>query len=480
MAKKIRKNTEALKSYIDETMNEDIRLDQEVQRASGQWSNEMVNELIYTTLTEDYIPPIILGEEEREDGTSQLWCIDGLQRTSNLTLFRYGNYKITSSIRNPIVEYQKICTDENGNKLRDDSGALIKDTIQFDIRNKTYKDLPDELQRVFDSYQIDTVVHQDCDTKDISYLVQRYNNHISLNASQKAFTFAENIAKYIRNISSDYNFFKDCGGYTNTDRKKGTLDRVIAESIMTTNHLDKWKSSPKSIFKFLNDNSNEEEINNIGSLFQELEDISESKYATFFNTKNTCVFIAVYNEFKKLGLPIENFAAFLDGLEDKLANVKCGISIETKKGIHKTWAEIDEQANTKDTKIIKGKIEFLVALMKKFFGITDEDETENTEESLLNFLHMNVNKDIKNEDILAYEEDLEELTLNVDNNSKLLEKENHKSLIGVIAYGYINDITIDDWFVEFFKSHNSYLKDQDMNLKNMINNLNVWFANNVA
>ena len=61
--RKIRKQTLSLSSYLDKVREEDVRSDQEVQRLSGAWDAGMVNELVATVLTDDYIPPIILGEE---------------------------------------------------------------------------------------------------------------------------------------------------------------------------------------------------------------------------------------------------------------------------------------------------------------------------------------------------------------------------------------------------------------------------------
>ena len=60
---KIRKQTYSLDQYLKLMNAETIRTDQECQRLSGQWNANMINELIATVLTDNYIPPIILGEE---------------------------------------------------------------------------------------------------------------------------------------------------------------------------------------------------------------------------------------------------------------------------------------------------------------------------------------------------------------------------------------------------------------------------------
>ena len=90
MVEPIREHTYSLSAYLDATKEEDIREDQDVQRLSGQWDTSMINELVYTVLTRDYILPIIIGEEDLEGGMTQLWLVDGVQRTSN-HLFNIGS-----------------------------------------------------------------------------------------------------------------------------------------------------------------------------------------------------------------------------------------------------------------------------------------------------------------------------------------------------------------------------------------------------
>ena len=120
-----RKQTYTNDMYLNKIKDGDIRNDSDTQR-QFVWSNEQINELIVTVLTEDYIPPIILAEVDN----SQLWIVDGGQRSASLNKFRYGNYKVTSAIENSIIPYKV--------KTRDDNGNIIWEDATFDIRNKTY------------------------------------------------------------------------------------------------------------------------------------------------------------------------------------------------------------------------------------------------------------------------------------------------------------------------------------------------------
>lgn len=198
--KNIRKQTYTLEQYLKDMKAEKIRTDQECQRRSGQWNPNMVNELIASVLSDDYIPPIILGEETTANGITRQWIIDGLQRSSTLSLFRYGNAKITKNIDEYMVTYQRKVTDEIGNIKRDEHGEAIWENIECDIRNKTYKQLPEELKERFNGYQLEVVIHQNCDTTQISKLVRKLNNCKPMNQAQKAFTYIDTFASEIRKL----------------------------------------------------------------------------------------------------------------------------------------------------------------------------------------------------------------------------------------------------------------------------------------
>ena len=158
---KIRKQTYSLDMYLKQLKAETIRTDQDVQRLSGQWNPDMVGELLYTVLTESYIPPLILGEET-VNRISKMWLIDGLQRSSSLSLFRYANTKITKNLDEFMVTYQRKILDGNGKPVRDENGEIMWESVDYDIRNKTYSQLPEELKDRFNGYQIEVAIHQNC------------------------------------------------------------------------------------------------------------------------------------------------------------------------------------------------------------------------------------------------------------------------------------------------------------------------------
>lgn len=251
---KPRKQTYTMQMYLSRMKEQDIRSDQDVQRLSDQWNNGMANELIASVLNGEYVPPVILGQE----GNSQLWIIDGLQRSTVLMKFRYGNYKIGSAVEEPVISYHAKVLDADGEPRVDGNGDFLWESKEFDIRHKTYDRLPEELRKVFNEYQVETVIHEDYSMGQISKLVRRYNNHKSMNVSQRMLTFVDKYARKVREILKG-RFFIECTGYTKAERKNGTLERILLETVMCMFYLDDWKK-PGKIGAYVNENASMEEF----------------------------------------------------------------------------------------------------------------------------------------------------------------------------------------------------------------------------
>ena len=402
--------------YLNKINDGDIRNDSDTQR-QFVWTNEQTNELIVTVLTDDYIPPIILAEVDN----AQLWIVDGGQRSSSLNKFRYGNYKITSAIENSIIPYKAKSRDENGN--------IVWIDASFDIKNKTFDKLPEELQKKFNEYQIETVIHEDCDAHRIAQLIKRYNNHTSMNTNQKAFTYIDNFAREIREIIEG-KFFLDCGCYTEKERVKGVLERVVLESVMCMSFIDDWKKKTKQMATFLNENATQNEFSKFKNNLKRLEKIVGSDLKDMFSSKDSFIWFATFDKFIEFGLDDTQFAEFLrafkDGLRDEMLD---GIS----------YAELDENRGTKDKAVVVAKLNHLVSLMCKYFNIS-QDFFNN--ESLLTFVQENVDVNISNEDLELYTEIAGDLT---EDKNKNIAAKNKQSVTAIIAYACVNDIDLDDY-----------------------------------
>jgi len=354
---KIRKQTFSLDQYLKLMKAETIRTDQECQRLSGQWNANMVNELIATVLTDNYIPPVILGEETA-NGITRQWIIDGLQRSSTLSLFRYGNTRITKDLDEYILTYQRKILDDNGNPKRDAQGELLWESVEYDIRSKTYGQLPEELRDRFDGYQIETAIHQDCDISEISKLVRKYNNHKAMNQAQKAFTYVDAFAREIREITAN-RFFLDAYTCSRNDRKNGTLERMAGDMVTLCNYPDQYRKDSKTAFKWLNENASISDFDNLNDLLTRLTTSIEDKkeIRALFNSKHAHIFVAAFKAFTESGYEDAEFGKFLEWF------VNGGNETEID---GKTWKELDISHSTRDSGVVHGKLNHLVELIKLY------------------------------------------------------------------------------------------------------------------
>ncbi len=355
---KIRKQTYSLDQYLKLMKDETIRSDQDCQRLSGQWNCNMVGELIATVLTDSYIPPIILGEEIT-NGITKSWVIDGLQRSSSLSLFRYDNTKIAKTVEENMVTYQRKIKDESGNPKRDEHGEIMWETAGFDIRNKTFDQLPEELKDRFDGYQIETVIHQDCDTTEISKLVRKFNNHTAMNTNQKAFTYIDNFATDIRRVTEN-RFFLDIYSGTAKARINGTFERVIADMVLLCNYPDEYRKESKKNFEWLNENANSYDFESLDKLLTKLTNSLEitKEIKALFDVKNAHILTAVFKVFTESGHNDMEYGRFLEWF----------ISSGNETVIDgKMWDDLNDRTHsTRDKSIVLGKLHYLTALIKQY------------------------------------------------------------------------------------------------------------------
>ena len=355
---KIRKQTFSLDQYLKLMKAETIRSDQECQRMSGQWNANMVNELIATVLNDGYIPPIILGEET-VNGITRQWIIDGLQRSSSLSMFRYGNTKITKNLDECMITYQRKILDEDGKPKRDEQGEIVWEATEFNIRNKTYEQLPEELKDRFNGYQLETAVHQECDITEISKLVRKYNNHTAMNQAQRAFTYVDAFAGEIRRII-DNRFFLDMYTCNRNDRKNGTLERIVGDMVLLCNYPDQYKKDTKQGFKWLNENgtiSDFEDTNNLLTRLMVSVDATP-EIRKLFNSKHAHIFVAAFKAFTESGRNDTEFGRFLEWF------VNGGSETEID---GKVWDILGVDRSTRDAGVVHTKVDYLVALMGQYF-----------------------------------------------------------------------------------------------------------------
>ena len=432
-----------MSQYLENVKDGYISNDADTQRVP-EWK-AIVDGLAVTVLTDDYVPVIILAEEDN----GQIHIVDGGSRTAAFRMIRYGNHKIKSSVENPIIQYKAMSKDENGKTVWEDA--------EFDIRNKTFDQFPKELQKKFDEYQVDTVVHEHCNKEKIAMYIKRYNEHKAMNANQKMFVYLPTFAEKIRDISKRNFFINNCV-INDNEKDKGMLERVISETVMNMFHFDKWNKNGKKIATYLNENASEDEFNKLDSNLERLEKIITKTTKTLFNSKDSFIWLTLFDKFTQYGLDDAKFGEFLDAFVNELKDKPID---------GKLFYTVDEKGSTKDKSVIVDKLHILETLMKEFLHIEEVEEVKD----ILKFVKKNVNPYITEEDIELYSDILDGLTLEVDNNTKLLNEDNRPSLLALVGYACKNDIDLDDWIKQWFISNTTYLLDQRKNYEIMKDNL---------
>lgn len=361
--------------YIDDAQNETIKTDQAVQR-DFCWTNESVNNLIYSAVSQKIcIPNLILAEEDKS-GITITYVVDGGHRTEALRRFKYSGYKITTLIRNPFVTYNKKKVDENGKIIRDENGDIVWETVEFDLRKKTYDDLPDELKRQFNKCPLMTTIYQDCTSEETSSLVSIMNSHVAMNPSQKALTYIGKFANEIKRIKDSSIFLKDGTALTENEKHKGIWERVISESVMAVFYLDEWKKDPKKMCDFLNNNSSIDEFKKIEEYFKRIapysDKIDNKEISDLFVSKDMAVWMVVFDKFTKYGLEDSKFGEFLNEFVSNMKEIEVDGT---------TWNDLDVNKHTKDKSVLECKINHITCLMKKYLHF-EKMETEMENNSL--------------------------------------------------------------------------------------------------
>ena len=439
-----RKQVYTMEQYTKNVSEGYITNDADTQR-NPAWK-PIVDGLTVTILTDEYIPPIILAEEE----SGQIHIVDGGSRTAAFKMIRFGNHKIKSSVENPIIPYKKLVKDENGKTRFEDA--------EFDIRNKTFEQFPKELQKKFDEYQIDTVIHENCDKEKIAMYMVRYNTRKNFTANQKQFLYVPKFAEQIRNITSRPFFINNCD-IKDSDIEGGILERIAYESVMITNFIDKWNKTSNKNPLYINENATDEQFKKLNDNIARLENIVTDNTKLLFNARDTFIWFALFDKFTQTGLDDVEFGKFLNAFVDGLRN---------KEVDGKQFDMVDDTGSTKDKANITIKLHILETLMNEYLHINKEETQTTPEEFVAEMVDMPV--ETVKEELNCYEETLDDLENNtIRDGSKLLNVANRLSLLAMVAYSYKNDVDLDDWLEGYAAKNNTYFMDQRKNYSHMLN-----------
>lgn len=469
-------------SLLQDKKNGDVNCNYILQREPFQWTTEEANRYFCRILSNLPIPEIILCEQKKK-GLTISHLIDGLQRLSYAEAFKENRIKIGSAgAERHLIQYRDYVLDDNGNRVLDEDGLPEYEMKIFDVIGKYYKDLPDELKKRFNNFNINVTKFFDCTDEQIADHIRDYNNHASMNKEQGGFlNVSAQTAGYIKNISQKNTFFKNCGKFTDNNVIKGKLERVVAESIMLMFFRDSWKAKLDTIYKYVDENATEQQFLKLNSHFNRLELAlgDDNKDMKSLLTPTTMpMWIAVFDKFTTYNIEDSRFIDFLRAYNTELKDKEVdGVSMADFK---------DQQTKKKAT--ITGKIDLLIKLMNEFLHIgtrevnntelennnTKESAEENTEESVLSFVQENANPNVTDEDINLYT-DMVEDCVKIDDP---VYKECGMALVALMAYACQNDKDQDfEKWIENYRNKSDFSSSQKVNYTYMKRSFDNFIAN---
>lgn len=465
MKRKVIEEAVSVESYLSDIANETISDNQDVQRNFCS-TEEFEDGIILTVLTGDYLPSLIIGEIN-SGGIARKYLIDGMQRTSALRRFKNGAHKFRKKCEDSVVEYQKKKLDKNGIVIRDENGEPVWEIATFDVKGKGYADLPEELKREFDKFQVKLATLTGYKTmSEISKKIRQFNMNTGMNKDQKSFTYLDMYARKVKAIGSK-GFFKESTALKSKQNDKGACEGMILRSMMTVFHMDTYKKDTKDIAIFLNTNASDAEFNLFQHLADSLCDVVGDAYKELFTQKNVPIWFAAYNHFLELGIKEKEFRRFLDSFKENLHTrvVECDYKQKDLDG-DITWDKLDKLRGTADNGLVKAKIEILCQFIDEFFDVKKTEKTVNepaVEENnntveepnkteidpVLKFAQDNVRETIEPEDIALYKDFLSDFV----KDESPIYKAGEETVIALMAYA--TDIEKDTEFSEWLDKENA-------------------------
>lgn len=420
-----------------------------------------------------------------------------------------------------MIEYQANEKDENGNIVCDSYGIPKKINCEFDIRNKKFSQLPEELQERFKNYNLQITLNLNCTKEQIEYDIRRYNQSKPMSVAQKGITYlGEDFSKIVKTLSVKP-FFKEKGNYSLSEFYNGKLDRTIIESIMSINFLDKWNKSNDVNCTYLKENAKVKQFDALEEVIDRLYDVVTDEVSDLFDSKNSFVWFTLFDRFTKTEIgrtetEDEKFVEFLVAYKEELHNRKVdGVTTE----------DIDYSAGTKGRAAVRKKLEHIESLMNEFLGIEVSEGVESFEtnsviddyvedfcstnlmenaisgdmnkiraavgslmfvkglndssdKAIQEFISGNKYSEEDISDMELYSSALNDWSAEVDNNSRIFDAENIPALTKIVAKSYeleMDEAVSIEWFKNLVENYGTNVKFSGVNTEDynmMFNSLN--------
>lgn len=442
-----RRDNNTLSSLLDDISDElsptYINRDYISQRQPFMWNEEQINKFYTRILNNQPIPEIIVCEQI-VDGQKISFLIDGLQRLSYAELFKNNIRPIKAKgAEFTHIKYKKRVVDENGN-------IKIVEEL-FDVVGKKYEDLPEFLQKRFDTFNISVTRFFNCTAEMIDYHIRNYNSHTAMNKVQYGVTNASNATVgNIKRLSQKHSFFKDIVKINNKNIKDGSWDEVVGRAIMTTYFLDDWKKEVKDVFMFLDENSTTEQFETLKKHLDRLvEMIGDNSLKDLFTTGNTHIWLAVYDKFTKLSIDDNKFVDFMRNFIKEI-HKKDEEATEFVKNTYKS-------RQSRDKSVIVGKIDGLYDLLLEFLHINKEDAEE---VDYKEFLKVNV-EDIIDSDIEEIQMVANDVSEKLDEDSWMLSEQNYPAYLAIVGLAFRKELEdeLKEW-IPIYVGDNQFILNQ--------------------
>lgn len=255
--------------------------------------------------------------------------------------------------------YYEQFRDRQGRLMLDEEGVPVREPRKFDIANKYFSQLPEELRDRFLEYTFKCDQYLNCDSDEIAYHIIRYNEGKAMSAPQKGITrIGEEFAILVKRIA-EMEFFQERGNYTVAEARNGTLERVVVESVMAWKYMDAWNKKQDLICQYLKAHASVGDFEAFEAMVARLDKVMAEDVAAMFDSKNSFLWFGLLARFlQKEGesRTKKRFVSFMREFERTLYKRKVD---------GKDWKDLNGKA-TKDKKSVMDKFCYLECLLDEW------------------------------------------------------------------------------------------------------------------
>lgn len=274
-----------------------LRYDLSFQRHTGMWSVVAKSMLVWSILSDSYIPPLVFLKceedvvDEKGKSMSAYSILDGAQRTSNLFSFMNDEYRLHGST--PDVEI---------------------DGDVFGLAGYLFSELPQELQNAINSYKFNIQVIANASEDEQTMQYATINSGVPLSTIQRAKPeLGVDLCNYFAQLVNK-TFFSQGLNMTAAQALREDDLAMALQSLMLISDYDDYKSvSVAECLKFagyLKENFTQQEQEVFFDVIDFLGDFDTK--AKYLRKNNVCVIVALAEQMMLEGIEGADYKEFLD------------------------------------------------------------------------------------------------------------------------------------------------------------------------